>query len=90
MYPYYKKSPYDVNEDFARIRRDRNGAYSTDEDEDADGDEEENIFAKKEEVGESGHFFKKKDNGDISIRNNLEIDDSDNDDDEFDDAKEEE
>lgn len=52
--PYYRKAKIDMNQEFKRIRRDKNGAYSTDEDED---DEEGNIFGKKEEVGESGHIF---------------------------------
>ena len=37
--PYYNKSKLDVAEEFKRMRKDKNGAYSTDEDED-DEDEE--------------------------------------------------
>ena len=32
--PYYRKSKNDVADEFKRLRKDRNGQYSTDEDED--------------------------------------------------------
>lgn len=77
MHPYYRKSKYDVADDFKRMRKDRNCAYSSDENDD---DEEENKLFEEKSDGELG--FKRS--------TNKDIDDSDNDDDEFEDAKEEE
>jgi hypothetical protein len=73
--PYYKKSSGNVADEFRRLRKDKKAAYSSDEDED------ENLFNTDEEgnpivVAET-------------VDNN-EIDDSDNDDVEFEDPREEE
>lgn len=68
------------------MRKDRNGAYSTDEDDDEEG----GVFGKNENVGSDGHIFGDKGDGDITMRENPDIDDSDNDDQEFEDAAEEE
>ncbi len=68
------------------MRNDRNGAYSTDEDE----DDEEAIFGKNETVGEGGKIFTHNENESIAIKENREIDDSDNDEMEFEEAHEEE
>lgn len=51
--PYYRNPPFDLNQEFKRMRNDRNGAYSTDEDE----DDEDAIFGKDETVGEGGKIF---------------------------------
>jgi hypothetical protein len=84
--PYYRNPPFNLNEEFKKMRRDRNGAYSTDEDE----EDEDAVFGKNETVGEGGKVFDKKTDGSFSVRENTEIDDSDNDDMEFDDAHDEE
>lgn len=74
--PYYRKGKTDVNEEFKKLRKDRNGAYSTDEDDDEEG----GVFGKNENVGSDGHIFGEKGDGDITMRENPDIDDSDNDD----------
>lgn len=85
--PYYRKGKFDIAEEFKRLRKDRNGAYSTDEDDD---DDEEKIFNAKETGGSVNMIFEKKADGSISYKENKDIDDSDNDDEEFADAVEEE
>lgn len=88
--PYYRKSKTDVNEEFKRIRKDRNGAVSSDEEEpeeeqskktgDLDAMKSYNVF---DQDGEGNPVMK-------DAKNAGEIDDSDNDDEEFEDAKAEE
>ena len=72
----YKKSKGDVAEEFKRIRKDKDAAASSDED-----DDDEKVFNMDEE-GNPVVIMKS--------AGNHEIDDSDNDDVEFEDAKEEE
>jgi DNA-directed RNA polymerase delta subunit len=87
---YYRKSKIDVNEEFKRIRKDRNGAISSDEDEvDDDGSK------KTADVDpmKSYNVFDQDVEGNPVMKvtqNAAEIDDSDNDDEEFEDAHEEE
>lgn len=73
---YYRKAPIDLNGELKKMRRDRNCAVSSDEDEDDDDDDD--IFAKEESTAEK------------APRDNPEIDDSDNDDSEFQNAYKEE
>lgn len=86
--PYYRKSKNDVAEEFKRLRKDRNGMYSSDEDED-DLD-----FEPKLGKNESGVQMMIKGQGDGEsmefAKSNQEIDDSDNDDAEFESAHVEE
>lgn len=85
---YYRKGNFDIAEEFKRLRKDRKGAYSTDEDDD-DDEQQEKVFGSKE-TNSGNNVFDQKADGSMSIRENPDIDDSDNDDDEFDDAVEEE
>lgn len=60
--PYYGKSKNDVAEEFKKLRKDRNGAYSTDEDEDDD-----NFGGKLEKNAEGQKIFVEDVDGDIKL-----------------------
>ena len=87
--PYYGNPPFSLNDEFKKIRKNRsNAGFSTDEDEDNEDDEE--AGAGDESFGEEKKMFREKTNGSIAIKDNPEIDDSDNDDMDFDNADKEE
>lgn len=74
--PYYRKSKNDIADEFKRLNKNRSGAYSTDEDDDEDS---EKVFGVKETVSVNKMFDEKVD-GNLTFRENADIDDSDNDD----------
>lgn len=89
----YGKNKVDIAEEFRKLKQARNGAYSTDEDDDDDatGGVDMESHALKSSLNHNNQIFEKDQRGDIvGYKENKDIDDSDNDDMEFDDPVEEE